>query len=105
MNPSEPGLRFRRLVLPIILLVNLAYLASKIGQLTQSFSDEQLCHRDFISIYLLAKSVLSGINPYLPLGELAARWPDFAGCNVFAHPSPHPPALAILAAPLGLIGY
>ncbi|MGH9939838.1 MAG: glycosyltransferase family 87 protein [Blastocatellia bacterium] len=94
-----------RLVLPVMLLLNLANFASKIKWLSLSFADSKLCSRDFISVYLLAKSVLVGITPYLPLRELAAHWPDVAGCNTFIHPSPHPPALAVFFAPVGLLTY
>jgi len=94
-----------RFVLPAMLLLNLANLASKIQWLSLSFTDSKLCSRDFISVYLLAKSVLAGITPYLPLRELAAHWPGVAECNTFIHPSPHPPTLAVFFAPVGLLGY
>lgn len=94
-----------RLVLPVMLLLNLANFASKIKWLSRSFADSNICSRDFIQFYLLAKSVLTGTNPYLPVRELAALWPGTAGCNTFIHPSPHPPALAVFCAPVGLLTY
>jgi len=96
---------FPRLVLPVMLLLNLANFASKIKWLSRSFAESNICSRDFISVYLVAKSVLAGVNPYLPLRELAAHWPGTAGCNTFVHPSPHPPALAVIFAPVGLLTY
>jgi alpha-1,2-mannosyltransferase len=94
------------LVFLTILGLNAVSFVTKLGWLAHSFTTPRLlCSRDFISIYLLAKSVLAGFDPYLRLRDLATHWPELASCQTFEHPSPHPPVLAVLAAPLGLAPY
>jgi hypothetical protein len=55
-------------------------------------------NRDILQEYLMAKALLAGVNPYLPLQELAQM---FIGNFPFlTHPSPYPPFVAILSIPL-----
>jgi len=61
--------------------------------------------KDFLQEYLIGRALLSGINPYKPLTELAARLLGPLPVGIFPNPSPHPPPAALLSVPLGLLGY
>jgi hypothetical protein len=70
-----------------------------------SFQKPGLYQKDFISGYLMAKAILSGVNPYTPLHELAQRWISGAEFTQLTHPTPHPPMVGFLCLPLGLLSY
>ncbi|MGH9840240.1 MAG: glycosyltransferase family 87 protein [Blastocatellia bacterium] len=70
-----------------------------------SLSPTAVYSKDFIQEYLLAKAVLLGIDPYLPLPEVAKQVFGTVPAPVFPHPTPHTPALAVLSTPLGLVRY
>lgn len=54
--------------------------------------------RDIFELYLMAKAIVSGMSPYLPINELAQI---FAGVDhTYAYPSPYPPFAAIITSPL-----
>ena len=57
---------------------------------------------DFIQDYFLARAVISGIDPYLPLNELGVR---FGVPNELSHSTPHPPSFAVICLPLGLLSF
>jgi hypothetical protein len=61
--------------------------------------------KDFLQEYLMARALLLGVNPYLPLSELAARFLGPLPVIVFPHPLAAPPPAAMLSIPLGLLGY
>jgi hypothetical protein len=61
--------------------------------------------KDFIQEYLLAQAVVNGVNPYLPLPELADRFLDPLENPIFPHPTPHPPPVILLSLPLALFTY
>ncbi len=61
--------------------------------------------KDLIQEYLLARAVLAGVNPYIPLSGLADRFIGPLPNPVFPHPTPHPPPVAIISLPLGLLTY
>jgi len=71
----------------------------------QSLRPPYVYLKDFIQEYLLAKAVLNGVNPYLPLPELAARFIHPVPVLALHHPTPHPPPVAVLSLPLGLLSY
>ena len=54
--------------------------------------------KDILVEYLMAKAIVSGINPYLPLNELAAQ--IVGPIHFYPHPSPHPPFVALFSLPL-----
>jgi len=54
--------------------------------------------RDIFQEYLMAKALISGVNPYLPLNELAQMF--IGNFSFFPHPAPYPPFIAILSTPL-----
>ncbi len=60
--------------------------------------------KDIIQEYLVARAILDGIDPYLSQQELAKRFLDQT-TNFLPHPTPHPPVLALLFLPLGLMNY
>ena len=57
--------------------------------------------RDILQEYLLAKASLAGINPYLPLNQLADIF--IGNFPYLFHPSPYPPFVAILFIPLTIL--
>jgi hypothetical protein len=57
---------------------------------------------DFAQDYFLAKAVVAGIDPYLPLNELGAR---FGIPDQIPHSSTHPPSFAVLCLPLALLSF
>lgn len=59
---------------------------------------------DLAQEYVMARAILAGVDPYLPLPELDERFMPVKSARP-AHPTPHTPALALLAAPFGSIGY
>ncbi len=76
-----------------------------IQRVIQYFAPDFIYQKDFIQEYLLAKAVLTGTDPYAPLPDLAARFLGPLANEVFLHPTPHPPAVGLLFAPLGLLSY
>ena len=54
--------------------------------------------RDIFQEYLMAKALVSGVNPYLPLNELAQMF--IGKFSFLPHPAPYPPFIAILSTPL-----
>ncbi len=56
--------------------------------------------RDTLTYYLMAKAIIAGENPYLPLNELANKF--IGSIQFFPHPAPCTPLTAILSLPLVL---
>ena len=71
----------------------------------QSFSITYIFKKDFIQEFLISKSVLDGVDPYLPLPVLADRFLGPLPNLIFPHPTPHPPPVALLCLPFGLMSY
>ncbi len=62
--------------------------------------------KDFINIYLLGKAFAASGDPYSPMNALAARFiGSTRGVRIFAHPTPHPPTMGLIAMPLGALRY
>ncbi|MGE0128860.1 MAG: glycosyltransferase family 87 protein [Blastocatellales bacterium] len=95
----SPG--FKRFLLIIALFFGISGLRPVIN----SCSHPSVYDKDFISPYLMAKAMLAGVNPYLPLSELAARWLPDLPHDIFPHPTPHTPTLGLLCLPLALFEY
>ena len=53
----------------------------------------------------MARAVLDGIDPYQPLPELAAGYLGSLPRITLPHPTPHPPPVALISLPLGLLSY
>jgi Glycosyltransferase family 87 len=73
----------------------------------ESLFSPHIYRKDFIQEFLLSKAALSGLDPYLPLPELANRFigPVPGPWVNFPHPTPHPPPVALLCLPLGWLTY
>jgi hypothetical protein len=85
----------RYLLIGAVILMGLARLRIILILL---FSPETYTGRDILQEYLMAKAVVSGVNPYLPLDELAQM---FVGKISFLnHPAPYPPFISIISIPL-----
>ena len=59
--------------------------------------------KDFAQDYVMAKAVLQGMDPYLPMNVLGSQFG--IGFEMWHHPSPHPPSFVILIVPLALLSY
>src|SRR5574341_155745 len=71
----------------------------------QSLLAPHVFKKDFVQEYLMVKAVLSGLNPYLPLPNLASRFIGPLPGLVFMHPTPHPPPVTLLCLPMGWLSY
>jgi len=110
----EPGLgsarfqRFRRTTLlllgSVLVCTGLLTLRNLAGYASRLPTQKYLV-RDFLQEYLMGRAALQGLDPYASQAELAARYLPEAIGNVFPHACPHPPFVALLAMPLGLVPY
>jgi len=87
-----------------------AMVALAIGTLSLLFSAGTLFgplvySKDFGQEYLLARAIRDGVDPYLPVRELAERYAAPIGFMDKTHPTPHPPSLGILLLPLSVLPY
>lgn len=89
------------------LLVLFAIINGLIGikRSVDSLLPPQLYKKDFVQEYLLAKATLSGVNPYLPMPELAGMFLSGANYSELQHPTPHPPGVGLLCLPLAALDY
>ena len=53
----------------------------------------------------MARAILAGDNPYLPVPQLAATYLNLPDYTFFTHSTPHPPLLAFLFLPFGFLSY
>lgn len=89
-----------------VLIVLLAMIAlASIKTSASSLAVPDVYFKDFLQEYLLAKAAVSGVNPYLPLPELAHRFINPSSEILLQHPTPHPPPVAIISLPLVLLRY
>jgi Glycosyltransferase family 87 len=87
----------RGILIGLIVFMGLARLRIIIMLLASPANNQD---RDILQEYLMAKALVTGVNPYLPLNRLATM---FIGQFPFlTHPAPHPPFIAILATPLSV---
>jgi hypothetical protein len=99
---DRPPMRFLRYFLLAALLL-MGLLGLRFAFL--SLAPPGVYMKDFIQEYLLAQAVVNGVNPYLPLPELADRFIGPLENPIFPHPTPHPPPVILLSVPLALISY
>ncbi|MBC7261484.1 MAG: DUF2029 domain-containing protein, partial [Chloroflexi bacterium] len=64
-----------------------------------------IARKDFLQEYILARAMVDRVDPYLPIAELAAHYLGNLPQQVFPHPTPHPPPVGLLLAPLALFDY
>lgn len=92
----------RRLLAALVCVAGLM----SIGRSAPTLLRPYVYMRDFVQEYLLARAVLSGVIPYLPIPDLARQFIGPLPLDAaFLHPTSHPPPVAILALPLGLLEY
>jgi hypothetical protein len=72
---------------------------------SRSLWPPEVYQKDLLQEYVMARAVLAGISPYLPLPELAGRFLGPLPATVLPHASPHPPFVALLSLPLALHSY
>ena len=73
--------------------------------LRDSLSPANAIWKDFGQDYLMARALADGIDPYLPMRDLAERYLIPAGLLDKPFPSPHPPSMALVALPLTVFDY
>jgi len=84
-------------------IIVIYYNSGSFSRIWQSLSAPVVYWKDCISPYLMAKAILNGVNPYLPLPQLAGQW--LSQATPADHPTPHPPLVGILSLPLGFLSY
>ena len=95
-----------RSVLRTFLLLVLVFSGTlHLRQALGSLEAPDVFRKDFLQEYLLARAVLDGNDPYSPVTSLARRFISDVPVPVLPHPTPHPPPVALLALPLGLVKY
>jgi len=99
---DRPSLRFLRYFLLAALLF-IGLLGLRFAFL--SLAPPGVYMKDFIQEYLLGRAALAGVNPYLPLPELADQFIGPLDHPIFPHPTPHPPPVILLGIPLALLSY
>lgn len=102
VSPPASGLRWPRLgrrALGCLAFLGLLTLGLQVAVL----DEQRVQMKDFVQEYLLARAVLDGANPYLPQPLLAARYMPPA--EALPHSTPHPPLVALLSLPLGLLPF
>jgi hypothetical protein len=101
-NSREPGMVVLRLiVLSLVLVVFLL----KFIFIIQAAHPPHVYKKDILQEYLLAKAVLAGVDPYLPIPVLAQLFIGEVPVPLLPHPTPHPPPLAILCLPLAILPF
>ena len=106
MAPAQPDRlklspSFRRLALLLLLLHGGMGLRTAAISITSG----EIYNKDFISPWLMARATLAGVDPYLPLNELAEIFLPHARYDHFTHPTPHTPIMGLLFLPFGLLPY
>src|SRR5262245_26055508 len=102
---SSPNIKFSPGFKRILPLISILFCAVGIKRIIESFTHTAIYKKDFIQEYLMAKATINGINPYLPLPDLAAILMNYPGYRVLPHPTPHPPIVGLLSVPLGFLSY
>lgn len=110
-RPKESILRVLRAVRPrslatlFVLGVLLLLTSSSLQAVAGGLQAPALYHKDFDQEWLMARAVLDGQNPYQPEYLLAERYEPVLEPGVEQHAAPHPPLVALLVAPLGLLPF
>ncbi|MCX7670899.1 MAG: DUF2029 domain-containing protein [Anaerolineae bacterium] len=64
-----------------------------------------LYQRDFVQEYVFARAIWEHMSPYETVQALGALFLSRSDIPLFAHPTPHPPPVAFVALPFGLLPY
>lgn len=73
--------------------------------LGDSLAADRVLFKDLGQEYLLARALADGVNPYVPMRELAARYLDPAGYLDKTFPTPHPLSAGLLFLPALVLDY
>lgn len=73
--------------------------------IVQSFSPSLIHRKDFLQDFLMAKAVVTGVDPYAPISFLKSQFISHEPTKVFLHPSPHPPSAILLYLPFANMPY
>lgn len=93
-------------ILRLILLVTAGIMAlANLGFSLRSLLPPYVYQKDYMQEYLLARAVLEGEDPYLPLPNLADHFLEPLQIGLMPNPTPHPPPVALLILPFGTIPY
>jgi hypothetical protein len=95
-SQTHTAQRLRWTVAVVAIAVGLLHLRIPVGSLL----GPALYERDILQGYTLARAIMDGTDPYLPVPELAARYVHGAAGQNLPHPTPHPPTLGLLLLPL-----
>ncbi|MHB1159210.1 MAG: glycosyltransferase family 87 protein [Chloroflexota bacterium] len=101
LSPSRAARLLRRAAVAAALLIGLAMLKVPI----ESLLAPTVYRKDFLQEYLLARAIAEGVDPYLPIPELATRFLGPLPVPLFPHPTPHPPTAGLLFLPLAFLDY
>jgi hypothetical protein len=101
-HTQTPTARWLRSILVVLaILAGLAHLRAR----SQSLTSDRIYDKDIVQEYTMARAILDGVDPYLPITELAERYVGSPPNPLLNHPSPHPPTLALLTLPLAWFGF
>lgn len=89
----------------IVCLIVVLYVSAALFLIIQSLFEPFVYQKDFIQEYLMARAVISGVDPYIPLPDLADVLLGPLPVTLLPHPNVHPPAGALLSLPFGLLEY
>lgn len=73
--------------------------------LRDSLEPDHALYKDFGQEYLLARAIADGVDPYIPMRDLAARYLAPLGYLDKPYPTPHPPSVGVLFLPFLLVDY
>lgn len=94
-----------RVLLMVLLIIVMILPIASLRYIIQALAEPAVYSKDFIQEYLMGRAVLIGVSPYLELTDLANRIFGTYQHLVFLHPSPHPPPVAVISVPFGLLGF
>jgi hypothetical protein len=101
LSPQPGMLWTRRGFVAVLLVLGLASFRLALSSLIIP----QVYHKDFMQEYLMGKAVLSGLDPYLPIPELASKFLGSLPQINLPHPTPHPPPVLLIGLPFSFLSY
>jgi hypothetical protein len=75
------------------------------ARIVDSYQGENFYCHDFIQEYVLARAVLDGKDPYVPIPDLVSDYFPERPNLPWSFPTPHPPPTALFSIPLALVDY
>lgn len=102
LGSSSPVMRtLRCLILALVIVLGFVQFSLVIKSLVAPY----FSLKDIAQEYLMAKALIAGVNPYLPIPELFEKFIGPLSVPLLPHPTPHPPPAALLGLPLALLAY